>query len=211
MLRSIPLRVAECLRFSVITVYCDLNNPSFYGISLGTWIARHAAIAFIQLKTDKELAMKRSILLSAVLGLSITLFGLQSYAGKATPEGEDCPPSVYTDATDAQTQKALEGKTLVPAFPEQGAESSIVQQADGSFHKVSTRDFLVYDTASGQLLSMTASVTCESTCNTSGSGSCSNTGCDAWGGGCSSHSCFGTGCTGGSCKKTSTAELFSDY
>ncbi len=150
--------------------------------------------------------MKRSILLSTLLGLSLALFGLHSYAGKDGSQGKDCPSSTSIDATDARTQAALKGKTLVPAFPERGAESSIVQQADGSLLKVSTRDFLVYDTTSGKLLPMTAAVTCESTCNTSGSGSCSNTGCDAWSGGCSMHSCFGSGCSGGSCKKTSKVE-----
>lgn len=150
--------------------------------------------------------MKRSMLLSAVLGLSVALFGLQSYAGKNGSEGESCPPSTYSDATDARTQAALKGKTLVPAFPERGAETSIAQRADGAVVKVSTQDFLVYDKASGRLLPLRAAVTCTSTCNTSGSGSCTNSGCDVWGGGCSSHSCFGSGCTGGSCTKTSTAE-----
>jgi hypothetical protein len=150
--------------------------------------------------------MKRSLLLSAVLGLSVALFGLYSYAGKDGTEGKVCPPSTFRDATDARTQAALKGKTLVPAFPERAPETNIVQQPSGLVLKTSTRDFLVYDKASGELLPLRAAVTCTSTCNTSGSGSCTNSGCDVFGDGCSSHSCFGSSCTGGSCTKTSTAE-----
>lgn len=150
--------------------------------------------------------MKASFVLSAVLGITSAFFFMQADAGEAKTEGTKCPPSTQVDATDKKTQDMLRGKTLVPAFPDESAETSVSTDAKGVTLKRSTQHFLVYDAKSGRLEPMSATVTCTSSCGTSGFGSCTNSGCDASSFGCSSHSCFGSSCTTGSCTKTSTAQ-----
>jgi hypothetical protein len=149
--------------------------------------------------------MKASLVLSTLLGIAGAFFFVQANAGETKTEGAKCPPSTQVDATDRKTQDMLRGKTLVAAFPDQPAETSVSTDAKGVTMKRSTQHFLVYDAKSGRLEPMQAAVTCTSVCNNNG-GFCSNNGCDASSFGCSSHSCFGSGCTGGSCTKTSTAE-----
>jgi hypothetical protein len=152
--------------------------------------------------------MKVSVVLSLVIGIAGAVFFVQADAGNAGKEGASCPPSKYADVTDKKVQDMLRGKTLVAAFPEEPAQTKVVQGSKGVTLKISSQDFLVYDAKTGVLQPMRAAVTCSSTCKTSGFGSCSNLGCDATStGGCSSHSCFGSACDGGSCSKTSTAEV----
>lgn len=152
--------------------------------------------------------MKVSVVLSILIGFAGAMFFVQADAGNAAAGDAKCPPSKHIDATDQKTLESLRSKLLVAAFPQEPAETRVMQDSKGATLKVSSRDFLVYDSSTGKLQPMRAAVSCSSTCGTSGSGTCANIGCDATSsGGCTSHSCFGGSCTSGSCTKTSTVEL----
>ncbi len=151
--------------------------------------------------------MKASILLSAVLGLAGAVFFLHASAGDVAAPGASCPPSKYVDATNPQTQAALRGKVLKPAFPDRPAETQVVQDGNGVIRKISRQEFVAYDAATGRLLPLLVAHSCSSTCNNKpGQSGCSNNGCDATTSGCSSHSCTGGSCTDGYCSKDSTVE-----
>lgn len=152
--------------------------------------------------------MKTATLLSAVLALAGGILFAHFDAGAA---GNSCPPSKHIDATDAKTKDLLRGKMLVPANPNEEAETSLVQDARGITSKVSSRHFLVYDAQTGVLQPMFVKATCTSTCNVKAGGTCESIGCTALSdGSCTAHSCMGGGCTGGSCTRTTTAELVSE-
>lgn len=149
--------------------------------------------------------MKTSILLSAVFAL---VGGMLFAHFDADAAGSSCPPSKQIDATDTKTKNLLRDKVLVPANPNEEAETSLVQNANGVAFKVSSRDFLVYDAKTGLLQPMFVKATCSGTCNVKAGGTCENIGCTALSDGtCTKHSCIGGGCTGGSCTRTTTAEL----